>query len=229
MEVDIGVCPPHPSYPRPQGLGHASPQDRFLDLHLSSTPPQPNPSAYGPTLCLVCPSTSTAGRQPTSDRSRTNPIPPSHAPLPPLPPTAVPPGAGTLSPPSANAQRIKQEGPTPPVSQTVTHAVHDAWGQATATHIRAITTAVRRTPMRCYAVQEAVDRILALPHRVFDARGQGGLASLGRSEPLDQVPIAVEPTEGGPVLRNNPVHHKQGQCTCHQLQLGSIFRAARVL
>jgi hypothetical protein len=128
------------------------------------------------------------------------------------------------------------DGPATPVSQTVPYAAHEAWGRATATHIRAITSAVQREEPN--AVREATDRLLALPRRVLDARGRGAarrtvarLDRVHRGESLDDEQMQGEhpderPGEG---FRKGPLHHQQRRRIHRQLQLGNISCAARVL
>jgi hypothetical protein len=114
--------------------------------------------------------------------------------------------------------------------------LHEAWGRATATHIRAITSAVQQEEPN--AVREATDRLLALPRRVLDARGRGAarrtvarLDRVHRGEPLDDEQMQGEhPDERlGGGFCNDPLHHQQRRRIHRQLQLGNISRAARVL
>jgi hypothetical protein len=146
-------------------------------------------------------------------------------------PNTSPPASRQLHPAPAPL-----DGPATPISQTVPYAAHEAWGRATATHIRAITSAVRREEPN--AVREATDRLLALPRRVLDARGRGAarrtvacLNRVHRGEPLDDEQMQGEhpderPGEG---FRNGPLHHQQRRRIHRQLRLGNISRAARVL
>jgi hypothetical protein len=100
-------------------------------------------------------------------------------------PNTSPPASRQLHPAPAPL-----DWPATPVSQTVPYAAHEAWGRATATHIRAITSAVQREEPN--AVREETDRLLALPRRVLDAHGRGAarrtvarLDRVHRGEPLD--------------------------------------------
>jgi hypothetical protein len=89
------------------------------------------------------------------------------------------------------------------------------------------------------AVREATDRLLALPHRVLDARGRGAagrtsavsrLGRVHRCEPLDDEQMQGEHPDERPGGRfcNGPLHRQQRRRIHRQLQLGNISRAARV-
>jgi hypothetical protein len=101
---------------------------------------------------------------------------------------------------------------------------------------RAITSAVQQEEPN--AVREATNWLLALPSRVLDARGRGAarrtvacLARVHRGEPLDNEQLqGKHPDERpGGGFCNGQLHHQQRRRIHHQLQLGNISCAVRVL